>query len=115
MYSHIATFAAHPNLPLITGNVDESSAHRLPYWYLATQGAWHKTEELSERREHSGKGAFVLLIPVQYIAQPHLLFTGLTIRKNFESFVPVLPQHSRLSCVVDFFSNIYGTGYTFLG
>lgn len=53
MYSHIATFAAHPNLPLITGSVDESSVHRLPYWYLATQGAWHGTEHLSELREHS--------------------------------------------------------------
>lgn len=39
MYSHIANYAAYPTLPLIILSVDESSAHRLPYWYLATQGA----------------------------------------------------------------------------
>lgn len=39
MYAHIGTYAAHPILTQIIPSVDESSAHKLPSWYLVTPGA----------------------------------------------------------------------------
>lgn len=39
MHAHIVTYAAHPTLPHIIPSVDESSAHKLLYWYLVTPGA----------------------------------------------------------------------------